>query len=154
MRNQAVGGTDLFRVPVGIAGLQAIENALHPALLVTDEIQGVAFDGAGHIEKPAADHSGPEHVDSLEAAAQRSPCGAEADAQQSRLRVERALLADSNKRVAFEVLEAPLNAEPGAPVSIFLAVRSAEGVVGGEMRVPREKWDLAKVLAALETEDS
>ena len=58
-----------------------------------------------------------------------------------RAKVEGRLLADKTLRVAFDVENVPLVAGPGEPVSVLLAVRTAQGVVSGALQIPRERWD-------------
>jgi hypothetical protein len=53
---------------------------------------------------------------------------------------------------AFDVQDAPLTAgEPGPAVSVVLAIRApGGGIVTGELHVPRERFDAAAFVAALE----
>lgn len=64
--------------------------------------------------------------------------------------VEAELLAQPEKRVAFDVIDAPLTAEPGKPISVMLAVRHGEHVLTGELRIPRQRWDLALFLLTVD----
>lgn len=66
------------------------------------------------------------------------------DAREARqARVETELRARADLRVVFDVAEAPMKAEPGAPVSVMLAVRHGEHILSGELHIPRERWDVA-----------
>lgn len=66
-----------------------------------------------------------------------------------RRRVEERLRERSEDRVAFDVADAPLKPGPGEPVSVVLAVRTAAGIVSGELRVPRDRFDAALFERAL-----
>lgn len=57
--------------------------------------------------------------------------------------VEARLRTDQNLRIAADVADAPLRPEPGRPVSIVLAVRTAAGIVSAELHAPRERFDPA-----------
>jgi hypothetical protein len=63
--------------------------------------------------------------------------------------VEERLRKRSEDRVAFDVADAPLKPCPGEPVSVVLAVRTAAGIVSGELRVPRERFDASLFLRTL-----
>jgi hypothetical protein len=70
--------------------------------------------------------------------------------EERRTWVEAELRAIPEKRVAFHVIDAPTKAEPGAPVSVVLAVRHGEHILTGEMRIPRQRWDLALFLRTID----
>ncbi len=72
------------------------------------------------------------------------------DLEARRAHVERELAEHPEKRVAFDVADAPLRPEPGAPVSVVLAVRTAAGIVSGELHIPRKRFDAALFLKTLE----
>ena len=69
---------------------------------------------------------------------------------ETRVRVERELAEHPEQRVVFDAIDAPLRPEPGAPVSIMLAVRTPIGIVSGELSVPRERFDAALFFKSLE----
>jgi hypothetical protein len=52
------------------------------------------------------------------------------------------------------VAEPPPKAEPGEPVSIMLAVRSGADILSGELRIPRERWDVAAFIALVDCSGS
>lgn len=66
--------------------------------------------------------------------------------EERRACVEAELRVRPEKRVAFDVIDAPTKAEAGAPVSVVLAVRHGEHILTGELRIPRQRWDLALFL--------
>lgn len=69
------------------------------------------------------------------------------DAREARrATVETALRFRPELRVAFDVAEAPMTAEPGAPISVMLAVRHGEHILTGELHIPRQRWDMALFL--------
>lgn len=70
-----------------------------------------------------------------------------------RARVEAELLANPGRRLAFDVVDVPLNAGAGDPVSVVLAVRSSAGVASGEVHILRGRFDAALFLRALETSE-
>jgi TubC N-terminal docking domain len=59
-----------------------------------------------------------------------------------RATVETALRSRPELRVAFDVADAPMRAESGAPVSVMLAVRHGEHILTGELHIPRQRWDM------------
>lgn len=66
-------------------------------------------------------------------------------------KVEAELLAHPERKRSFDVVEAPLNACPSAPVSVVLAVRHGEQILSGEVHIPRERWDFAAFIALMES---
>jgi hypothetical protein len=70
--------------------------------------------------------------------------------EERRARVASRLRANPGMRVAFDVDDAPLEVDPGAPVSVVLAVRHGEQILSGEVHVPRERWDPVLFLMTLE----
>jgi hypothetical protein len=66
-------------------------------------------------------------------------------------KVERELRAHPERKRAFDVADAPLKAAPGEPVSVVLAVRHGEQILSGELRIPRERWDLVAFVALMES---
>jgi len=60
-----------------------------------------------------------------------------------RRKVERELVEHPEQRVAFDAVGVPLRPEPGASVSVMLAVRTPVGIVSGELSISREKFDAA-----------
>ena len=66
-------------------------------------------------------------------------------------KVEAVLLAHPEQQRAFDVVDAPLKAGSGAPVSVVLAVRHGEQILSGELRIPRERWHLAAFVALMES---
>jgi len=58
-----------------------------------------------------------------------------------RERVERHLLDDPTIRTDADVEGVPLDKTPGDPISVVIAVRTPQGIVSGELLIPREKWD-------------
>ena len=63
----------------------------------------------------------------------------------------RRLLDDGKLRVTFDVVDAPLRSEKsGPPVSVVLAVRTPQGIVFGELHIPRERWDVVLFAQILE----
>jgi hypothetical protein len=65
--------------------------------------------------------------------------------------VEPELLAHPELRVVFDGAHVPLEASLGEPVSVVLAVRTPVGIVSGELRIPRERFDAPLFLRVLET---
>jgi len=77
---------------------------------------------------------------------------AQHDAREARqAKVEAALRASPELRVAFDVEGAPPKAEPGEPVSVMIAVRHGEDILSREVRIPRERWDVRAFLATVES---
>jgi hypothetical protein len=83
--------------------------------------------------------------DSVPIATQGNP-----DLERRRARVERELAEHREQRHASDVVDAPLRPEPGSPVSVVLAVRTAAGIVSGELHIPRERFDPALFFKTLE----
>lgn len=75
-------------------------------------------------------------------------CG-ERESRQAKVEAE--LASHPERRVAFDVTGAALNAANGHPVSVMLAVRHGEQILSGELLIPRGKWDLRGLLATVET---
>ena len=74
------------------------------------------------------------------------------DAREARHgKVEAELRARPELRVAFDVVDAPVTAAPGTPVSVVLAVRHGEHILSGELHVPRERWGMALFLRTVDT---
>jgi hypothetical protein len=65
------------------------------------------------------------------------------------LKVAQQLRDRPDQRLATDVIDAPLKRGSGAPVSVVLAVRTAAGIVAGELQVPRERFDPALFLRTL-----
>jgi hypothetical protein len=63
--------------------------------------------------------------------------------------VEAQLRAGPGMRVAFDVVDVPLQAGPRNAVSVVLAIKSGDHVLSGEVRVAREQWDLEGFLATV-----
>jgi hypothetical protein len=74
-----------------------------------------------------------------------SACGLD----RRRAKVERELQANPSLHVAVDVANAPPRPEPGPPVSLVLALRTAAGIVSAEFLVPRERWDPVLLLETL-----
>jgi hypothetical protein len=83
-----------------------------------------------------------------ELAAERPPQHPDLDRRQAH--VERELAAHPEKRVAFDIGNASLRPESGEPVSVVLALRTAAGIVSGELHIPRDRFDPALFLSTLE----
>ena len=64
-------------------------------------------------------------------------------------RAEGELRAHPDQRLAFDVVDAPLTAGPGATVSVVLAVRHGAQFLSGELHVPREQWNPALFLSTV-----
>lgn len=69
--------------------------------------------------------------------------------EERRRKVEGQLLDSPTLRLAADVAEAPLRPEPGPPVSIVVAVRTASGIVSGELQAPRDRFDSVLFFAYL-----
>jgi hypothetical protein len=67
-----------------------------------------------------------------------------------RQRVADQLRTNPDKRVCFEVADAPLNGSPGEPVSVVLAVRHGDQILTGELHIPRERWDMKAFLTTID----
>jgi hypothetical protein len=65
-------------------------------------------------------------------------------------KVEAVLLAHPEQQRAFDVVDAPLKAGPGEPISVVLAVRNGDQIISGELAIPRERWDLKAFLALMD----
>jgi hypothetical protein len=70
--------------------------------------------------------------------------------ERRRALIERDLAEHPDKRVAFDVADAPLRPEPGEPVSVVLAFRTPVGIVSGELHVPRERFEPVLFIRTLE----
>jgi len=66
-------------------------------------------------------------------------------------KVERELRAHPERKRAFDVADAPIKAYPGEPVSVVQALRHGQQILSGELRIPRERWDLAAFVALMES---
>ena len=66
-------------------------------------------------------------------------------------KVEAELCAHPDQRYAFDVADAPLEAAPGDPVSVVLAIRHGAQLLSGEIHIPRERWGVQALIASLET---
>lgn len=69
--------------------------------------------------------------------------------ERRRARLEAELHQHPERRIATDVANAPLRPESGEPVSVVMAVRTAEGIVAGEFTIPRERFDAALFLQFL-----
>ena len=82
-----------------------------------------------------------------------SPCDTPSSAtpalERRREQVERKLGAHPELRVVADALDAPLRGEPGSPVSVVIAVRTGIGIVSGELRVPRDRFDAGLFMQTL-----
>jgi len=66
-------------------------------------------------------------------------------------KVERELQGHPGHRVAFDVVDVPLaGSAEGESVSVVLAVRHGDHILSGELRVPRERWDMAAFVAVVD----
>lgn len=70
--------------------------------------------------------------------------------ERRRARVECQLTEHPEQRVAMEALDAPLLPAAGEPVSLLVACRTAAGIVSAELRIPRDRFDPALIVEALE----
>jgi hypothetical protein len=64
-------------------------------------------------------------------------------------RVEADLRENPERNIAWDVADAPLHPGTGASVSVVIAVRTGVGIVSGELRIPRERFDAALFLQTL-----
>jgi hypothetical protein len=69
--------------------------------------------------------------------------------EQRRRKVEQQLRDTPALRLAADVTDAPLRPEPGRPVSVVIAVRTAQGIVSGEFQAPRDRFDTGVFIAYL-----
>jgi hypothetical protein len=65
-------------------------------------------------------------------------------------KVEAALRASPELRVAFDVIDAPLKGLRGEPVSVVLAVRHGDTILSGELHIPVERWNVRAFLAVVD----
>jgi hypothetical protein len=66
-------------------------------------------------------------------------------------KVEGELQAHPERLRAFDVMDPPLAAAPGEPLSVVLAIRYGDQMLSGEVLVPRERWDLGAFIECLDT---
>lgn len=60
------------------------------------------------------------------------------------------LLEHPEQRAAYDIADAPLRPEPGSPVSVVIAIRTAAGIVSAELHIPRERFDAGLFFQALQ----
>lgn len=70
--------------------------------------------------------------------------------QERRAYVVQQLQREPRMHRAFSVDGAPFTPERGEPVSVVLAIRAPEGIVVGELSIPRERFNFEAFLACLE----
>lgn len=86
------------------------------------------------------------------AVARRSPHGHELPLlERRRLEVVQRLRACPGVRYSWGIVNGCLHPEPGAPVSVMLAIRTAEGIVTGELQFPREKFQVDEAARLLDS---
>ena len=68
--------------------------------------------------------------------------------------VEAELRAHPERRVAFDVADAPADSESGEPVSVVLAARHGEHILSGELFIPRERWNMALFVRTLDSDST
>lgn len=70
--------------------------------------------------------------------------------ERRRAKVEYDLARHPEQYVSVDVVDAPLRPEPGDPVSVVIACRTAVGIVSAELVIPRERFDPAPFFKTLE----
>ena len=68
-----------------------------------------------------------------------------------RARVEQQLLAHPELRRAFDVTDPTIEAGPGNPISVVLAVRHGDQILSGQLHIPRARWSLRLFLASVDS---